>query len=265
MICKSNVGFNTYLSKYILLSEFIGRKNMNKILIIIPAYNESKNIVDVCNSIKNYDKDLDYIVINDGSTDDTLKVCKENKLNYINLISNLGIGGAVQTGYKYAYEKDYDIAIQFDGDGQHDINYIKEICRKIQKNEVDFCIGSRFIDSTSSFKSTFLRRVGIKIIASILKIFCNVKVTDPTSGFRAGNKKVIELFSKCYPTDYPEPESIVFLVNHGIIISEVPVNMNERQSGKSSIYAWKSIYYMIRVSLAIVIDSITLSKSRGDK
>jgi len=236
-----------------------------KVLIIIPAYNEEENILGVCNNIKKYDENLDYIVINDGSTDDTLKVCKDNKLNCINLISNLGIGGAVQTGYKYAYEKDYDIAIQFDGDGQHDINYIHTICEKIKKNEVDFCIGSRFIDNTSSFKSTFSRRVGIKIISSMLKMFCNIKITDPTSGFRAGNKKVIELFSKCYPTDYPEPESIVFLVNNSIRISEAPVSMNERQSGKSSIYAWKSVYYMIRVSLAIIIDSLTLSKIRRGK
>ncbi len=241
-----------------------------KILLIIPAYNEEKNILNVCKKIEEYIKTnennvFDYIVVNDGSSDNTYKVCIENKLKCLNLISNLGIGGAVQAGYLYAYQNDYDIAIQFDGDDQHDINYIMNICEPILKEECDICIGSRYLDDGSSeFKSTFMRRLGKDIISFMIKIFCNIKVTDPTSGFRAVNKNVIKLFSVDYPSDYPEPESIVSLIKRGFKISEVPVSMNERKSGKSSINFIKSIHYMIKVSIAIVIESLKNKKNKED-
>ena len=229
-----------------------------KILLIIPAYNEEENILNVCNEIIKTEG-LDYVVINDASTDKTLEICKNNNLNYINLISNLGIGGAVQTGYKYALENNYDIAIQFDGDGQHDIKYINDICKPIIEQEADLCIGSRYIkNEKSEFQSTFMRRLGKNIISIILKICVGKKITDPTSGFRAANKRVIEIFAKNYPTDYPEPESLVHLTKLGFKVKEMPVNMNERQGGKSSIHAWKSIQYMIKVSLAIIINSLSL-------
>lgn len=229
-----------------------------KILLIIPAYNEEKNILKVCQEIESQEG-LDYIVINDASTDNTLQICKDNQLNYINLISNLGIGGAVQTGYKYALENEYDIAVQFDGDGQHDIHYIAEICKPIIDGKVNLCIGSRYIkDKKSTFQSTFMRRFGKNIISLILKICCKVKVTDPTSGFRAADRNVIKIFASNYPCDYPEPESLVHILKLGYKIAEVPVNMKERQGGKSSISAWKSIQYMIRVSLAIIINSLSL-------
>ena len=142
-----------------------------KILLIIPAYNEKKNILDVCNVIKDYnsknEQKLDYVVINDGSTDGTLNILKENNLNHVNLINNLGIGGAVQTGYKYAYQNDYDIAIQFDGDGQHDVNYVSKLCSVLQNNEDDMCIGTRYLDrSSSKFQSTFMRRLGSSMISN---------------------------------------------------------------------------------------------------
>ena len=145
-----------------------------KILLIIPAYNEQDNILNVCNIIKDYNikskQKLDYIVINDGSSDNTLKILKDNNLNYINLINNLGIGGAVQTGYKYAYENDYDIAIQFDGDGQHNVNFVPNICEPIIKGQADLVIGSRYLDKTTSkFKSTFMRRFGGNIISFFIK------------------------------------------------------------------------------------------------
>lgn len=233
-----------------------------KTLVIIPAYNEEENILNVCNKI-NKVEGLDYIVVNDSSTDSTLKICIDNKLNHINLVSNLGIGGAVQTGYKYALEHNYDIAVQFDGDGQHDINYIKDICKPIINKEADLCIGSRYIkNKKSEFQSTPMRRFGKNIISIILRIFTGKKITDPTSGFRAANKKIIEIFVNDYPTDYPEPESLVTLIKSGYKIKEIPVKMNERQGGKSSIKAFKSIQYMIKVSLAIIINSVSLKRRR---
>lgn len=228
-----------------------------KVLLIIPAYNEEENILNTCNKIKEFSDELDFIVINDGSKDNTQKILEENNLNHINLIKNLGIGGAVQTGYKYAYENGYDIAIQFDGDGQHDVNYVPNICKPIIEGKADMVIGTRYLDkSESKFQSTFMRRFGSKIICTLIKLTTKTKVTDPTSGFRAVNKDIIKVFANEYPSDYPEPESIVNITNLGYKIMEVPVSMNEREGGKSSINVWKSAHYMIKVSLAIIIDSL---------
>lgn len=216
----------------------------------------------------NHDKEIDYIVINDGSTDNTLEVLKENHIKHINLIHNLGIGGAVQTGYKYAAENHYDIAIQFDGDGQHDIQYVKRICEPIIKEKVDMCIGTRYLDkSVSEFQSTFIRRLGSNLISLVIKICTRKKITDPTSGFRAVNQKVIREFAKNYPTEYPEPESTVSLLVNGFQVQEVPVSMNEREGGTSSLTSklWKPADYMIKVILAIIIDSISLRRKKGGK
>ena len=237
-----------------------------KILLIIPAYNEEENILNTCKKIKEFSEELDYVVINDGSKDNTLKILQENNLNHINLINNLGIGGAVQTGYKYAYENNYDIAIQFDGDGQHDVNYVKKICEPLINGQADMCIGTRYLDKTSSeFQSTFMRRLGSSIISFFIKMCCHKKITDPTSGFRAVNKRVIEEFAKDYPKEYPEPESTVSLLVNGFKIKEVPVSMNERIGGTSSIRLWKSVDYMVKVVLAIIIDSISFRKKGGKK
>ncbi len=240
---------------------------MEKILLIIPAYNEEKNILKVCKDIEKYNKNnsqkLDYIVINDGSRDNTLNILKENKLKHINLINNLGIGGAVQTGYKYAYENDYDIAVQFDGDGQHDVNYVNKICEPITKGQADMIIGTRYLKKEESkFQSTFMRRLGANIISLFIKICCRKRITDPTSGFRAVNKKIIKEFAKDYPTEYPEPESTVSLLVNKYKIEEVPVSMNERTAGVSSIRVWKSVDYMVKVVLAIIIDSISLRRRK---
>lgn len=239
-----------------------------KTILIIPAYNEEENILNTCKKIqeynKNYNKNIEYIVINDGSADNTLKILRENNLNHVNLIKNLGIGGAVQTGYKYAYENGYDIAIQFDGDGQHDINYVEKICKPIVDGQADMVIGTRYLDKKESeFQSTFMRRLGSSIISLFIKIFCGTKITDPTSGFRAVNKRVIEKFAKEYPTEYPEPESNVQLLVNNYVIKEIPVSMNEREGGVSSIRFRKTVDYMIKVLLAIVVDSISFR--RGGK
>lgn len=231
-----------------------------KVLLIIPAYNEEDNILRVINNIEEYSKQceqytLDYIVINDGSTDNTKCICKENNIKCINLINNLGIGGAVQTGYIFAKINNYDIAVQFDGDGQHDINSLDDVIKPILNKEADFTIGSRFIEDNEGFKSTLLRRIGIKYLSFIIKVCSKVVVRDCTSGYRAGNKNAIEYLSANYPVDYPEPESIISLSKANLKIKEVHANMFSRESGVSSISSWKSIYYMIKVSLAIVCAS----------
>jgi hypothetical protein len=227
-----------------------------KILLIIPAFNEAENIVKVCKSIQNSKLKPDFVVINDASKDDTAKICKENNFPVVSLVHNLGIGGAMQTGYKYALQNGYDIAVQFDGDGQHDINYVETIVKPLLNGEAHLCIGSRFIGNLSEFKSTKTRRVGIKIISSLIFLVTDQHVKDPTSGFRAANKDIIRLFAKDYPVEYPEPESIVSLLKKGFVVKELPVEMKERQNGESSIKTWKSIYYMINVSLSILIRSM---------
>ena len=230
-----------------------------KVLVIIPAFNEELNIVNTVEKIKNIsnkiDENLNYVVINDGSTDKTKNICETNKYNVINLITNLGIGGAVQTGFKYALENDYDVAIQFDGDGQHDEKYIEKLIEEIKKGN-DFVVGSRFIKNLSGFKSTKFRRIGIKFLSSLIKICTGTKIYDPTSGFRAANKQIISLFADKYPTEYPEPETIVSLIRKQYKVKEIPVEMHERKYGKSSIKPLKSMYYMFSVSISIIISSI---------
>lgn len=241
-----------------------------KIILIVPAYNEEKNILKVCQIIEEYknnkDNELDYIVINDGSKDNTEGILCDNNINHINLIKNLGIGGAVQTGYKYALENNYDIAIQFDGDGQHDINYISKICKPIIDGQADMVIGSRYLDKKESkFQSTFMRRFGSIIISLFIKIFCGKRIKDPTSGFRAVNKEIIKEFAEDYPTEYPEPESTVSLVVNKYRIIEMPVSMNAREGGVSSIRFGKTVDYMVKVVMAIIIDSISFRKKRRKK
>jgi len=237
-----------------------------KVLVIIPAYNEEGNILNTCTSIEKVksklDFTLDYIVINDGSTDNTASICKENKLPMINLVHNLGIGGGVQTGYKYAFKNNYDIAIQFDGDGQHDAEYIKNLVEPIASGEADMTIGSRYISELSEFKSTAMRQIGIKVLSLILKVMSGKKIYDMTSGFRAVNKDIIKLFAMDYPNDYPEPETNVVVVKKGYKVKEIPVKMHEREHGKSSITPLKSIYYMIKVSYAMVVRSIIERRSK---
>lgn len=237
--------------------------SLNKILLIIPAYNEKDSILDVYNKCREFSTDIDVIVINDGSKDNTLAILIENEIPHVNLIKNLGIGGAVQTGYKYAYEHGYDYAVQFDGDGQHNIEYLHNLIEPIEKESFDFTIGSRFVtDSQEGFKSSFGRRVGIRIITLLIKLCTKKKIYDPTSGFRCANKKVIELFASSYPTEYPEPDSTVFLLKNNFKIKEVPVVMNEREHGTSSIHSWKNAYYMINVCLSIILTSLS---NRGKK
>ena len=227
------------------------------IILIIPAYNEEDNILKTYKTIKDYNKknktNYEVIVINDGSKDKTGEILDKEKIPHIDLIHNLGIGGAVQTGYKYAYNNNYDIAIQFDGDGQHDVNYVKKIIDPILKNQADFVVGSRFVENISKFKTSSARRAGIKVISFFIKLCSGVKIYDTTSGFRACNKEIISLFANNYPLEYPEPITTVELAKKEYRIKEVGVNMKERDGGKSSIHTWKNIYYMLNVCLSIII------------
>ncbi len=232
--------------------------NRNAILII-PAYNEEASIRKTIETVIH--AKYDYIVINDGSTDNTAKILKDNNYNHINLISNLGIGGAVQTGYKYAYEMGYDIAIQFDADGQHDISYVDSLIKPITSHQANLAIGSCFIDKTTkNHRSSKTRRLGIHFLSQIIKIFSRKCIHDPTSGFRAADRKVIEHFARNYPLEYPEPISnFELLKSTHIKIKEIPVRMNKRTAGKSSISSWKTLYAGFNVLLSIIILSLKRS------
>lgn len=226
-----------------------------KKLIIIPAYNESENIKNTVENIKTNAPDFDYVVINDCSTDNTLDILKENNYNYVSLPINLGIGGAVQTGYKYAMEHGYDVAVQVDGDGQHDPVFLKYMADYLKEHDLDMVIGSRFIDK-KGFQSSFTRRMGIVYFTILIRILTGKKITDPTSGLRMAGKNVIALFADSYPVDYPEPETAVTAINNRMKIEEIPVIMKERQGGVSSITMKKSVYYMVKVTLAIIIERL---------
>ncbi len=225
-----------------------------KVLIVIPAYNEADNILNTVSGVVEHG--YDYIVVNDGSRDTTLDVCRSNGLNVLDLPMNLGIGGAVQAGHKYAQRFGYDIDIQLDGDGQHDPAYLDALVHEVVSG-ADLVIGSRFLEKTDGFQSTFMRRVGITWLSAILKLCTGRHVSDPTSGFRACGRRAIDLFCATYPVDYPEPESIAVAIKSGLSVKEVSVEMRERQGGTSSIGGLSSVYYMIKVSLAILIASVS--------
>lgn len=230
-----------------------------KILVIVPAYNESESIEKVVESLQNMENEIDYLVVNDCSTDNEEEVLRNISANHIVLPVNLGIGGAVQAGYQYADAHDYDIAIQIDGDGQHDPAYISKLVEPLISGEADMAIGSRFI-TKEGFQSSGLRRTGITMLSALIRLVCGVKVYDVTSGFRATNRFMTKVFANDYAQDFPEPEAIVSCVMHGGRVKEVPVVMREREAGVSSIHSFKSIYYMIKVSLAVILKRFTMKK-----
>lgn len=232
----------------------------NNILLIIPAYNEEKSIQKTIDPI--ISTGYDYIIINDGSIDSTKEILDRNNYNYINLFTNLGIGAAVQTGYKYAYENNYDIAVQFDADGQHNSEYIKDLIQPILDQKADLVIGSCFIDKNSkNQRSSKIRRIGIHFLSSTIKLFSGKRLYDPTSGFRATNRKTIKRFANNYPSEYPEPISnYELLKSDHYKIKEIPVKMNKRTAGRSSIHSWKSIYAAVNVFLSILILSFGRNK-----
>jgi glycosyltransferase involved in cell wall biosynthesis len=232
-----------------------------KTLIIIPAYNEEESIGYVINDIRKHLRDVDIVVVNDGSTDMTAKIAEEHGVEVITIPFNLGIGAAMQTGYIYASRMGYDVAVQFDGDGQHRADQIGALIKPIIEGTTDVVVGSRFTGE-SIYNQTFPRLIGVRIFAKVVSLLVGQKLTDTTSGFRAVNREVIKFYSYCYPEDYPEVEALVLLHKAGFRIAEVPSKMEERYMGKSSITPFQALYYMVKVFLSVFIDMIKRIKRR---
>lgn len=218
-----------------------------KVLIIIPAYNEELNIEKTVNDVKN-NTEYDYVVVNDCSKDNTKKVCEKNEFNMISLPVNYGLTSGIQIGMKYAYENNYDIAIQFDGDGQHQAKYLKDLVEKIEKENCDIAIGSRF---EKEKKPHSMRMLGSNIIQFAIKLVTGKRITDPTSGMRAYNKKAIKEFI-INTSLTPEPDTIVYMIKKGLNVQEVQVEMKEREFGESYLNTFKSIEYMLSMMFSIV-------------
>ena len=223
-----------------------------KKLIIIPAYNEYENLARTINDVKAHAPDYDYVIIDGCSTDGTAQLCREQGFSMIHLPVNLGIGGAVQTGYLYARERNYDIAVQIDGDGQHNTRYLKDMEKIMVSCGADMVIGSRFI-KREGFQSSNLRQMGIRYFSWLIRVLTGARITDPTSGMRMVNRELIRLFASEYPKDYPEPESVAWILKKHKQVAELPVMMNAREKGVSSISPVNSVYYMINVTLAVIL------------
>jgi glycosyltransferase involved in cell wall biosynthesis len=221
-------------------------------LAIVPAYNEEHSIGAVLEEIRAAEPDLQVVVVNDAPEDRTAAIAARAGAAVLNLPFNVGIGGAMQTGYQYALEHGFEIAIQVDGDGQHDPREIARLLEPLLEGRADMVVGTRFA-AGGGYRGTRLRRVGIHIFAAIVSLLVRARVTDTTSGFRAVNRKTISLFAIDYPHDYPEVEATVLAVRHGLRMVEVPVQMRVRETGSSSITALRSVYYMIKVLLALFI------------
>jgi glycosyltransferase involved in cell wall biosynthesis len=219
---------------------------------IVPALNEQDAIGRVIEEIRAFDPGYEIVVVADGSTDRTPEVAAAAGATVLRLPFNLGIGGAVQTGFRYAYENGHELAVRVDGDGQHDPTELPAILAPVLAGEADICVGSRFAGERS-FRSSRSRRLGIRILAACVSVLVRRRVTDPTSGFQALNRHGIRLFAADYPHDYPEVEATVMCFRHKLRLTEVPVRMREREHGSSSITALRAIYYMVKVLLAIFV------------
>lgn len=237
---------------------------MKKILVIIPAFNEQASIVDVISAIKQEYLKMDLLVINDGSSDNTGNLAEQtNQAFVINLPYNMGIGASVQTGFKFAKKNDYQIALQFDGDGQHLIKEIIKIVEPIENDEADCVIGSRFIQKSQTYQPTSLRLIGIYILRLFSFFFVRQRIADQTSGFRAYNRKAIEFLASHYPVDFPEPELIILLGKNNFRLKEVFTQMRERQGGVSSIPTWKGPYYIVKVLLSMAMAALRSKKIKN--
>jgi len=228
---------------------------MSRYLAIVPAYNESASVATVVSELHAYAPDFDVLVIDDGSTDDTSDRARSAGAAVLRHPYNLGIGGAVQSGYMYAAERGYDIAVQVDGDGQHDPRCLGELLAHLRAHpELDMVTGSRFLAADGDgFRSSAPRRLGIRIFAGVLSRIVGQRVTDPTSGLRMSGPRGIDLFARDYPHDYPEVEAVLLMHAHQLTSVEVPVRMRERTGGVSSINSTRSVYYMIKVLLAVFV------------
>lgn len=223
-----------------------------RVLVIIPAFNEERNLPALLTRLRAFHPLEDVCVVDDGSSDGTFDVARRAGAVALRSPLNLGIGGAVQTGYLWASRNDYDAAVQIDGDGQHDPEYLAAVLEPLRSGKADVVVGSRFLGA-GGFQSTLVRRAGIRYLTHLIRFRCGTVVTDPTSGFRAAGRKAISLYAQRYPSDYPEPEAIALARRSGLVVQEVPVRMQERVHGESSINAWKTLYYLVKVSLALLL------------
>jgi glycosyltransferase involved in cell wall biosynthesis len=221
---------------------------------IVPAFNEEHTIARVIGELRAFDPGLDVVVVDDGSVDGTARAATALGAEVLRLPFNLGIGGAVQTGFRFAFERDYDVVVRVDGDGQHDPAQLGRVLGPLLHGDADIVVGSRFAgDSASGYRSSRSRRIGIRLLAGIVSRIVGQRLTDTTSGFQAVNRRGIALFARDYPHDYPEVEAIVMVHRHRLRLLEVPVEMRERGGGRSSITALRSVYYMVKVVLAIFV------------
>lgn len=225
-------------------------------IAVVPAYNESGAIGKVIGEIHAFDASFDVIVVDDASTDDTAAVAEAHGATVLRLPFNVGIGGAVQTGFRYALAEGYETAVRLDGDGQHDASELPKLLDPLERGEADFVIGSRFVDRGGSYRPPFARRLGIRVFARLVSILGGQRVTDTTSGFVALDRVGIELFAHEYPHDYPEVETTLVALRSGLRLTQVQVDMRERETGSSSITFVRSLYYIVKVTLALLVASL---------
>ncbi len=234
-----------------------------KTLVIIPCFNEQENIAEVIRQLNAAYPAADYLVVNDCSTDCSEEILRAGGYNYLSLPVNLGIGGGVQSGYLYALENGYDIAVQMDGDGQHNPADLATVIAPVAAGAADMSIGSRFINK-EGFQTSAARRAGIRLLSWLIRLLTGAKVRDVTSGYRACNRGLIAFFARNYAQDYPEPEAIISAVTSGYTVCEVPVVMEERKGGTSSISALTGVYFMIKVGISLIVYRIILTRKKRD-
>ena len=240
------------------------RDKFRKIAVIIPAFNEEGSIGSLIDELHQHVPDLDLILINDGSTDETAFIARSKNISVLDLPCNLGVGDAVQAGFKYAHEKRYDLVVRIDADGQHPPSEIPKLIAAITARNVDLVVGSRYIEDTT-YANTPMRALGIKLLSFFLSAICRTRITDPTSGFWIVNKDLLYYFANDYPSEYPEPEAIALMRRHGYTYLEIPVYFRLRTSGKSKIYGWGAVYYMLKVGLALAVNRLRPLNKRFEK
>ena len=227
-----------------------------RVVAVVPALNEAGVIGRVVDEIVAADPRIEVVVVDDASSDDTVAVARAHGATVLELPFNVGIGGAVQTGFKYALEREYDLAVRLDGDGQHDGREIPKLLAPVERGEADVVIGSRFVDAGGSYRPPFARRLGIRVFARLVSLLGGQRVTDTTSGFLALDRVGIELFARDYPHDYPEVEATLVALRSGLRLVQVQVEMRERETGVSSITFVRSLYYIVKVMLALLVSSL---------